>query len=147
MTETEGRTLRLPPVFANRFAGADHPVATVDDRLAHCYALAGRAQTEFALAGWHTTLVHGHVGPHKNPHAWLEFRSHGMTWVWDPVLDRVVPKSYYGAELAGRTWTSYTVGQAMGQQILAGDWGPWGPTNQARYEKHAAAMRDAGVGR
>lgn len=138
----------LPGAFAARYAYADPAADTYDQRSGRCYELAVCAQLAFADLGWTAVaLTHGHVGPHENPHAWLEFRGGaGEKLVWDGTLDQVMDWRHYRDALGARRWASYDPAQARSLVLLHRHFGVWTPALKARYDRHVARMDAAGVG-
>lgn len=138
---------QVHPAYQYRYAGK----ANTDDfagRSHRCYELALTAVMNLATRGWETTLVHGEIGPHRNPHAWLEFRDvDGRRFCWDPTMDSVVPLSVWQKAWRGRRWSRYTSYEAGVQYLNEGHDGPWGRENDARYDRGAQRMIEAGVGK
>lgn len=135
--------VEVPSAFAYRFED-ERDTVTYEDRRHRCYELAAKGQINLHLHGWDVRLTHGQVGPHANPHAWLEFRAGGQRCVWDPVLDKIIPWRDYRDRWHARRWSWYEVDDARVRVLNTLNFGPWGKDDE-RYERHHAAMDAAGV--
>ena len=129
MKPPEG-AVAVPAVFLHRYEGA-RDADTFEGRVGRCYELALRAHLTWAARGWVTMLVHGTIGPKKNPHAWVEWRdSAGKRWAWDPVLDGVMPGTRYRDDYHAWPWTRYNAPQAAILSVYGN--GPWGQRDVER---------------
>lgn len=126
----DGARIGVPAVFTRRYQGAES-ADTFEGRVTRCYELALRAQMTFANHGWTTTLVHGVIGPRRNPHAWVEWRdTNGKRWMWDPVLDGVMPGTHFRDHYMATEWSRYTPREAS--RLSEGSNGPWGVRDAKR---------------
>ena len=136
--------IKVHAAYLYRFDGCDD-VATFNDRMTRCYELALHAQLNFAHRGWPVTLVHGSIGPAKNPHAWLEWRDvAGRRWCWDGVFDGIMPGTAYVNEMYAVAWTRYSPAEAARWVVRDAGNGPWGKRDTKRAIACIEAMIDAG---
>lgn len=143
-----GYAVRVPPVYEMRYADRG-PCDTYADRVHRCYELAANAQLEWAMQGWDVLLVHGSIGPYRNPHGWLEFRlaigNVSRRYVWDGVLDRILEHREYRDRWRARAWSKYSPPDAAALVVSTEAFGPWGKDN-ARYEVEYARLVRDGIG-
>lgn len=102
-------------------------------RLGRCYELAGREAVERASSGEAVVLVHGTIGPQKNPHAWLEYeevydvdgRQFELTVCWEPASENVVPKDAFVAIFRAVEHARYGESDVRRLSLQWSHWGPW----------------------
>jgi hypothetical protein len=98
-----------------------------------CYAVAGRAAINAAMAGAEVKVVHGTVATDEVPrhgHAWIEYQHPAMPTVWlvrdmanghDVTLPRA---AYYRAGRVANV-ARYDGDEAIKQMVSSGHFGPW----------------------
>lgn len=108
-------------------------------RLGRCYELAGNKITEEGILGqtkdatdWR--LVHGTIGPNKNPHAWVRFvqrlywpdgREERLEMVWEPVSESVLPVEAFDNLFHANAHVMYDAKEAMTHMVKHETYGPW----------------------
>jgi hypothetical protein len=122
----EESVLRLSEPVKSR---ARQPVPTpprlnVGRRSGRCFELAGRAQVSVDST-W--TLIHGRAALAATmpqllfAHAWLQKSG----YVYDPVLDRVLPAKDYALEYRVIVERRYSAARASQMALSSQHWGPW----------------------
>jgi len=136
---------KVPVAFLHRFDDAEN-VDTFDQRIGRCYELALRAQLNFVIHKWVTTLVHGGIGPAHNPHAWLEWRdASGKRYAWDGPGDRVMYGRDYQVSHMTEEWSRYNPREASKLFIAADTNGPWGERDLLRAIDRVERMVISGI--
>lgn len=118
-----------------------------ETRLGRCYELAGLRMTD-GLLDEKLTLVHGTIGPNKNPHAWVEYESDGIAdWneidtvvVWEPTGDQVWPRTVFYALFYAEVQSTYDYETFRKWTLQTGHWGPWEGSYWIKYGKRIAAQ-------
>lgn len=144
------------PGWEQRF-GDEHDRYAHDPeaRRGHCYEIAGRAATILDREGAACRLVHGTVGPLRNPHAWVVIdaqvhlpivgRTVEVQAVWDGVLDQLYPIGMWHGPLRlgglmGEAWVQYEPHDVRIRTMRENHWGPW-DSYAKRADDHIAFVQ------
>lgn len=115
---------------------------TTKKRLGRCYELA--AKEVILIDTWHerepgkpvydAVLVHGTIGPERNPHAWVEFsqdfetpakRTFTLRLAWEPVMEQELPVDAFDRLMYAERIKTYTPKQAAERLLSTHHYGPW----------------------
>ncbi len=109
-------------------------------RLGKCYEL---AIEELEKLTWSDSdrhrddirLVHGKIGPNKNPHAWITWTSdekfpgsdktYHMKWAWEPIGETFLPYEAFEKLYTATIDRAYTPVEAFRAMATHGTYGSW----------------------
>lgn len=112
-------------------------------REGRCYELSGEKMMRAMLErvdGWEQmVLVHGTVGPNKNPHAWVEFemefeaigiggaqtRTFTVPVCWEPLFENEMPKDAFVRFMYAEEHARYVMPEMSKMIVRYKHWGPW----------------------
>lgn len=109
-------------------------------RLGKCYELAVKELEELTWADEDKyrddiRLVHGKIGPNKNPHAWITWTSeekfpgsdkiYHMKWTWEPIGETFLPWEAFEKLYQATIDREYTAQEAYVSMAAYGHYGSW----------------------
>ena len=106
-------------------------------RLGKCYELAAKHIDDhrFTDGSSDLLLVHGKIGPNRNPHAWLMWsseerfpgidRTFHMEWVWEPVGETILPREAFEKLYTAVIDCEYNSEEAYQMMCRHQTYGPW----------------------